>query len=110
SLQVALPRVLRKFAAVDPLAPELRGPLDPLERLFDAGRRRMLGPIFLARRVARPRPHHRDVGALALTQHLGRVRARALEPNPQVGDEPDRHLVLTAARNRLVVALPRVLP
>src|SRR5205823_6339335 len=49
-------------------------------------------------------------GALALPQHIGRVRARAFEPNPKVGHEPDRHLVLTTARDCLVVAVPRVFP
>ena len=110
ALQVALPRMLRKLAAVDPLAPEVGRLLDPVERLLDSRRRGVLSPVLLARRVARARPHHRDVGTLALAQRLGRVRARTLEADAQVGDQPDRHLVLAAARDRLVVARPRVLP
>ena len=109
-LQVALPRVLGKFAPIDPLAPELGRALDPLERLLDGRGRRVLSPVFLARGMARPRPNHRDVGAFALAEHLGGVCARPFEPDPQVGDKPDRHLVLAAARDRLVVALARVLP
>ena len=109
-LQVALPWVLREFAAVDPFPPEVGRPLHALESLLHGGRGRVLGPVLLAGRVPRARPHHRHVRTLALTQRLGRVRAGALEADPQVGHEPDRDLVLASAGDRLVVAGSAVLP
>src|SRR5207302_46934 len=83
---------------------------DALKSLFGARRRRVLGPVLLAGRVARSRPHQGGVCALALAQRLGCMRARAFETHAKVGDEPDRNLVLAAARDGLVVSLPRVLP
>src|SRR5439155_16890790 len=99
-----------KVAAVAPLSPQLGGLLDPLERLLDGGGRGVLGPVLLAGRVSRARPYHRDVGAISLPQRLGRMRARAFETDAQIGDEPDRHLVLASAGERLVVTGPGVLP
>src|SRR2546423_13950605 len=52
ALEKALPWVLRKLAAVDPLPPVIRRPLHTLERLLSGRRSRMLGPVLLARRVA----------------------------------------------------------
>ena len=110
ALEVALPRVFGEVAPVDPLAPEVRGALDALERFLDCGRRRVLVPVLLARRVARARPHHGHVGLLTLAEDLGRVGSRPFETDPQVGDQLDRHLVGASARDGLVVALPGVLP
>src|SRR5919204_910259 len=110
SLQIALPRVLRELAPVDPLPPEVGGALDALERFVGGRRRRVLGPMLGARRMPRPGPDHGHIGALALAEDLARVRARPLEPHAQVRDQPDRNLVLTAARQRLVVTRARVLP
>src|SRR5439155_3548805 len=110
ALEVALPRVFGEVAPVDPLAPEIRGALDALERFLDCGRRRVLVPVLLARRVARARPHHGHVGLLTLAEDLGRVGSRPFETDPQVGDQLDRHLVGASARDGLVVALPGVLP
>ena len=110
ALQVALPRMLGELAAVDPLPPEVGGLLDPVERLLDGGRRRVLGPVLLAGRVPRARPDHRHVRPVARAQRLGRVRARTLEAHPHVRDEAEGDLVLASARDGLVVAGAVVLP
>ena len=78
-LKEALPGVLWKLAAVDPLAPEVRGALCASERLIRIRRRRMLGPELVGRRVLRARPRQGDVRLLTLPQRLGRVRAGPLE-------------------------------
>src|SRR5438445_5668539 len=110
ALQKALPWMLGKLAAVDPLAPEIRGALDTLKSLLGSRRRRVLGPVLLAGRVARPGPHQSRVRTLTLAQRLGRVRAGPLETHAKVGDAADRDLVLAAARDGFVVARPGVVP
>src|SRR5205807_3061265 len=90
--------------------PEIRRPLHALESIFGRRRSGMLGPVLLASRVARARPDQRGIRALTLAQRLGRMRPGSLEADTEVGDQPDRDLVLAAAGNRLVVTLARVLP
>ncbi len=110
ALQEALPGVFWKLAPVDPLAPEVRGALDTLKRLLSGRRRRVLVPVLLAGRVARARPHQRGVRALALAQGLRRMRAGAFETDAKIGHQADGHLVLAAARDRLVVSRAGVIP
>src|SRR5205809_1865747 len=110
ALQVALPWVLGELAVVDPLAPEVGGALDALERLVHVRRGRMLGPELLACRVLRARPSQRCVGALALAQRGGGVRAGALETDAQVRDQAQRDVAVAPSRDRFAVARARVLP
>src|SRR6202165_2895012 len=102
--------MLWELAAIDPLAPVVGGPLDPLESLLDRRRRRVLLPVLLRGRVARARPDHGDVGALTLAQRFRRVGARSFESHSEVRDEPQRHLRLATAGDRLSVAGSGVLP
>src|SRR5262249_48339230 len=91
-------------------APVVGGALDALEGLVAVGGRRMLVPELLARRVQRARPREGRVGALTGAQRGRRVRARALEPDPQVGDQAQWYVVGAAGRGGLAVARARVLP
>src|SRR5260370_27697447 len=105
-LQEALPRMLGKLAAVDPLAPEIRRSLDAGERLVGVGRRRVLGPELARRRVLRARPRERDVRLLALAQGLAGMRAPAFEAGPEVGDQAEGDVAFATFRAGLAVARP----
>src|SRR5215472_8264021 len=49
-------------------------------------------------------------GHFALPEVSGRVGSWPFEAHPQVGDQPQRHVVVTACGDRLVVALTHVRP
>src|ERR1700694_4349612 len=96
--------MLWELAAIDPLAPVVGGPLDPLESLLDRRRRRVLLPVLLRGRVGRARADLGDVAALPWAQRFRRVGARPFESPPGVRAEPQRHLRLATAGDRLSVA------
>src|SRR5438105_6482186 len=102
--------MLRKVAPVDPVTPEVRGPLDAVEGLGGVLRRGALGPELRGVRPVRARPADGGEGALTLLQGLGGVRTRPFEADPEVGDQPQGNVAFPAGRDRLPVATVGVLP
>src|SRR4029450_3813985 len=110
ALEVALPAVLGEHALVDPAPPVLGRPLHALERLVGVGWRSPLGPVLLRGRPLRARPAQGGERPVALVQGHPGVRSAALEPDPEVGDQPQLDVALAAVGDGLAVALARALP
>ena len=85
-------------AVLEPLLPEALGPGQPLERLLVAHRHPVLGP-------AERRERH-----VALAHRGARPRPGSLEPQPQVGHQPQLEVHPLRPRDRLAVAGAGVLP
>ena len=98
ALQEAPPRMIGKPAAVQPVLPVVGGPGEPGGGLLEGTRWRVLAPP------------QRDKAGLPLLEQRARGGERSLEPDVQIGDQPQRALGARGAGDRLVVALAGVLP
>ena len=92
------PGVVGKLAPVEPVLPVVGGPDQPVVGLVLVLRRRVLGP------------RQRAVDDLALLHHVARGRARALEPESQVGRQLQVDAAVGVRRGALVIAVPGVAP
>ena len=101
ALQVRPPRVIREVADVDPLPPAFAGRPHLVDGLV----------VRLGRGMLRKAQCDKDV--VALFQPRARPRLAALQPDAQVGGQPQRRVrirVMVRPRNGFPVATGRVLP
>ena len=101
ALQVRPPRVIREVADVDPLPPAL------------AGRPHLVDGLVIRLGRGMFRKTQRDEDVVALFQPRARPRLAALQPDAQVGRQPQRRVRIRVAvgpRNGFPIAAGRVLP